>query len=235
VCRRRVLRTCARAGLTTVERGGPDEVVVLVGVLLVVFFVLTGVLCEILYRRRILAPEVPCSIAAGICFGLSACSARCGMLISAAHGPAGMVSGVLLSIILTSFGFVAQTRGLKEGRAIVIVTYANLVALLVALLFGVLALSEPLPQSSTGIAGRLASLCLLGAGSFLLQDAGKRKGSGHGIAGVASEMQSRGFSSPFPARSANRSELAGAGHHMGHTDVMMDPVQVLTALDPKQV
>jgi lysylphosphatidylglycerol synthetase-like protein (DUF2156 family) len=39
-----------------------------------------------------------------------------------------------------------QTRGLKEGRAIVVVTYANVVALIVAVLFGVLALSEPLPK-----------------------------------------------------------------------------------------
>ena len=90
-----------------------------------------------------------------------------------------MISGVLLSIVLTSCGFVAQTRGLKEGRAIVVVTYANMVALVVAVLFGVLALSEPLPTSATGISGRLFSLCLLGAGSFLLQDsATHRKPSG---------------------------------------------------------
>lgn len=43
-----------------------------------------------------------------------------------------------------------QTRGLKEGRAIVVVTYANVVALIVAVLFGVLALSEPLPQVPQG-------------------------------------------------------------------------------------
>ena len=69
-----------------------------------------GVLSEILYRRRLLAPDVSSSICAGICFGLSACSARCGMLIAATHGAAGMMGGVVLSIVLTSCGFVAQVR-----------------------------------------------------------------------------------------------------------------------------
>ena len=61
-----------------------------------------------LYRRRLLAPDVSSSICAGICFGLSACSARCGMLISVTHGAAGMMGGVVLSVVLTSCGFVAQ-------------------------------------------------------------------------------------------------------------------------------
>jgi len=70
------------AGLTTVERVGHDELVIVVGMLLLLFFVLTGVLCEVLYRRRLLGVDVSSSISAGICFGLSACSARCGMLFS---------------------------------------------------------------------------------------------------------------------------------------------------------
>lgn len=103
------------------------------------------------------------------------------------------------------------------------VTYANLVALIVAVLFGVLALSEPLPQSALGIAGRLFALCLLGAGSLLLMPGSmKTKSASHSTPG-SHDRDMKTFSRTSGA-------AAGAGH-----GGMMDPVQVLAALDPKQV
>ena len=46
------------------------------------------------------------------------------------------------SVALTAGGFVAQTRGFKDGRTLPIVTFSNLVAMLVAILFGLLAFNE---------------------------------------------------------------------------------------------
>ena len=49
---------------------------------------------------------------------------------------------ILCSVALTAGGFVAQTRGFKDGRTLPIVTFSNLVAMLVAILFGLLAFNE---------------------------------------------------------------------------------------------
>lgn len=119
------------------------------------------------------------------------------------------------------------------------VTYANMVSLIVAVLFGILALNEPLPQSWAGLAGRALSVCLLGAGSLLLQDGAHRRGIPHGV----HELKAGSFTSPHGhLRSLGRSDGSSAvgGGYSGTPQkkddaVMMDAVQVLTALDPKHV
>ncbi len=115
------------------------------------------------------------------------------------------------SIALTSTGFVAQTRGLKDGRALSVVTYSNLIALLVAVIFGLLALSEPLPHSASGLTMRAAALMLLASGSYLLQVGGS---PAHKAAGKEMMME-QGLGSDEAKK--------------------LDAVQLSHALDPKQV
>eukprot|EP00291_Cryptomonas_curvata_P016766 CAMPEP_0172164202 /NCGR_PEP_ID=MMETSP1050-20130122/7712_1 /TAXON_ID=233186 /ORGANISM="Cryptomonas curvata, Strain CCAP979/52" /LENGTH=233 /DNA_ID=CAMNT_0012834509 /DNA_START=181 /DNA_END=878 /DNA_ORIENTATION=+ len=99
-------------GATSTESTGREEVLAVVAMLLLLFFFLIAAASEMLLRRKRLPVEAAAAVTAGICFGLSACSSRVGMLISTRTGsslPAS--SGVLLSIGLTAAGFVAQTRG----------------------------------------------------------------------------------------------------------------------------
>ena len=96
-------------GLTTADDGEVEAVVsMLVALPLVLFFGLTGVVSDMLYRWRLLHAEASWSICAGICFGLSASSARCGMVLAQAWGSIATFGGLVGSIVLTSCGFVAQ-------------------------------------------------------------------------------------------------------------------------------
>ena len=96
-------------GLTTADDGEVEAVVsMLVALPLVFFFGLTGFVSDMLYRWRLLHAEASWSICAGICFGLSASSARCGMVLAQAWGSIATFGGLVVSIVLTSFGFVAQ-------------------------------------------------------------------------------------------------------------------------------
>jgi len=196
-------------GLTSVESTGADEQMhISVAVLLLLFFGMSAFGSEMMFRSRMLNLEVAASVSAGVCFGLSACSTRCGMKLAAQGSGVAGVFGVAGSVALTSTGFVAQTRGLKDGRALSVVTYSNLIALLVAVIFGLLALSEPLPQSLSGLTMRAAALLLLAGGSYLLQV------------------------SSVPAKAA------GGGKEMveqGVDDNKLDAVHLSHALDPKQV
>ena len=118
-------------GLSSEEGAGKGEMFLLVAALLVAFFVLVVLSAELAARQRVLHLELAASVSAGVCFGLSACSTRCGMSIaeelavseSAAAGVASLFAaafGVAGSVALSATGFFCQTRGLKEGRAIVV-------------------------------------------------------------------------------------------------------------------
>ena len=64
-------------------------------------------------------------IQAGACFGLSAAACRTGFLLAEGAGSATwIVIGIAFSAILTSSGFVIQTRGLKDGNTVVVCTCA---------------------------------------------------------------------------------------------------------------
>ena len=64
-------------------------------------------------------------IQAGACFGLSAAACRTGFVLSEGAGSAvWIVIGIAFSAILTSSGFVIQTRGLKDGNTVVVCTCA---------------------------------------------------------------------------------------------------------------
>lgn len=132
-------------GFTTSESTGQEEVMWVVCFFLLVFFVGSAIMSQVLQARKWMAIEVSTAISAGICFGLSGCATRGGLMLAMESGsPAIGSMGIGLSVALTAGGFVAQTRGFKDGRTLPIVTFSNLVAMMVAILFGLLAFNEVL-------------------------------------------------------------------------------------------
>ena len=70
-------------------------------------------------------------IQAGACFGLSAAACRTGFLLAEGVGSSTwIVIGIAFSAILTSSGFVIQTRGLKDGNTVVVCTCAAVSSML---------------------------------------------------------------------------------------------------------
>lgn len=64
-------------------------------------------------------------IQAGGCFGLSAAACRTGFLLAQGSGSNLWIPvGIAFSALLTSSGFVIQTRGLKDGNTVVVCTCA---------------------------------------------------------------------------------------------------------------
>lgn len=62
---------------------------------------------------------------AGACFGLSAAACRTGFLLAEGAGsPLWIALGIAFSALLTSSGFVIQTRGLKDGNTVIVCTCA---------------------------------------------------------------------------------------------------------------
>jgi len=107
-------------GLTTVEPSGLEAVSPARGALLVAAFGAAAAGCSAAAARGRLPTELAASVSAGLCFGLSACSTRCGLAAAAAAaaaaGPAARLAplagalGVVLSVALSSTGFVQQVR-----------------------------------------------------------------------------------------------------------------------------
>lgn len=95
--------------------------------------------------------ELAAGLEAGACFGLSATVCKVGFML-AERGfskwfvPAGISVGVLCS----SSGFFCQTRGLKNGRAVVVSTCAAVASIMTGVLVGLFALGESLPASNSG-------------------------------------------------------------------------------------
>eukprot|EP00004_Rigifila_ramosa_P013286 TRINITY_DN2927_c0_g1_i2.p3 TRINITY_DN2927_c0_g1~~TRINITY_DN2927_c0_g1_i2.p3 ORF type:complete len:313 (-),score=91.32 TRINITY_DN2927_c0_g1_i2:2-940(-) len=109
--------------------------------------------------------EFLAGLQSGLCFGLSAGVARAGLLAAQAVGstwPA--AAGVAGSTGLTGAGLFIQTSSLKHGRAVVVVTLANVFSIVGGMLFGVVALGEQFPQQPGPLAVRLASLALIVGG-----------------------------------------------------------------------
>ena len=165
--------------------------------------------------------ELSFGAVAGAAYALSASSCRAGLLAysyaqpAALQGPA-LVAGLVASGGLTAAGVVAQTRGLKDGSAMVISTVAAVVAMVVGLLAGILCLGEHAPATSGGQLAWACSWAAIAAGVSGLSHSGGGGGGGGGVhhgSGPASERAlSDGASSgsAAPAGPGLKKGLAGA-------------------------
>lgn len=114
---------------------------------------------------------------AGGCFGLSASTIRTGFIMASSRrwtwAPFGLICGVALS----SYGFVLQTCGLKEGSAVIVCTCVAVVAMVVGVVVGIVGLGESMPSSPGSIVVRLCSwgcimygVVVLSGGAKLLRE-----------------------------------------------------------------
>ncbi|CAI7818261.1 unnamed protein product [Closterium sp. NIES-53] len=92
--------------------------------------------------------ELAAGTQAGAFFGLSAAAVKTGMLLATGGPPVFALLGIAVGVSLSSFGFFCQTRGFKEGRAVVVSTCAAVAAMLTAVAAGMAGLGEDLPASA---------------------------------------------------------------------------------------
>jgi len=113
--------------------------------------------------------EIAAGMEAGACFGLSASVCKVGFLL-AQNGMSQMFvpAGIAVGICCSSSGFFCQTRGLKNGRAVVVSTCAAVASIVIGVLVGLFALGESLPASTTGRVLLLLAWALIVSGIIVL-------------------------------------------------------------------
>ena len=82
---------------------------------------------------------------AGALFSLSASSVKLGFQLSRRLAFIWALIGLAASVSLTALGLFSQTKGLKEGNAVVVVCSGNVAQMVTAIPFGILCLGESLP------------------------------------------------------------------------------------------
>ncbi|KAL6755581.1 hypothetical protein V8C86DRAFT_1790614 [Haematococcus lacustris] len=120
---------------------------------------------------------VLCGLEGGACFGFSAAACRTGFILARRVSLVWAPLGLLSSVLLTSSGFMLQTRGLKAGSTVVVCTMAAVASMVTGVLAGLLALGEALPSTHAMRLARLASwlAILLGVSSLAGQSKGKTR------------------------------------------------------------
>ncbi|CAK9870036.1 unnamed protein product [Sphagnum jensenii] len=98
-----------------------------------------------------LAMHILTGMEAGACFGLSATVCKIGFILAESGMSRWFVpAGIAVGVCCSGSGFFCQTRGLKDGRAVVVSTCAAVASIVIGVLMGLFALGESLPGSSFG-------------------------------------------------------------------------------------
>jgi len=140
----------------------PQAHYVWIGVLLLLF------VCEVCFRKKLWV-ELMAGLQSGVCFGFSAAFMRGAMLLAQQHamwllGAVGFAGSGLIS----GAGFYFQTRGLQEGRAMIIGTYMAVFSLIAAVTIGFVALNEAFPPTLLGVVVRLVCMVVIVIGVAIL-------------------------------------------------------------------
>ena len=123
--------------------------------------------------------ELALGAQAGACFALSASACRAGFLLSP-QSRAAAPAGLAAAAALTTAGVVAQTRGMKDGAAMVVCTAGAVATMLTGAAAGVLVLGEGLPPTRRGRLTWLLCWAAIAAGVGGISGAGGAGGAGHG-------------------------------------------------------
>ena len=117
-----------------------------------------------------------CGGLAGMTFGASSSCVRAGFLLAAAaEGSGGALFGVLgvaASMILSTYGILWQTRGLRDGHSMVVCTAAAAATIVAATIIGLAALGESLPVTRGHQALRLLGCAAILSGTSILGQGG---------------------------------------------------------------
>ena len=103
-------------------------------------------------RKETRVLEINAGFRSGTFFSLSASACKVGFLLSRrGHHPSlCALAGLGASVALTGAGLVCQTKGLKDGNSVIVVTCGNVAQMVVAVVFGVVVLGERLPGRASG-------------------------------------------------------------------------------------
>ena len=123
---------------------------------------------EVAYRRGMWI-ELVTGVMSGICFSQATVLMRSAHLLNAqGYSLPWLLLGGFASLGASLTGVFLQTRGLRHGRAVLIVTYDTLASCVASLVVGMLVLAEPFPTDAQGIFLRILSLVLIFVGIPLL-------------------------------------------------------------------
>ncbi len=109
---------------------------------------------------------------AGGMFGLSASTVRTGFIMRN-HRWTWAPFGVMLGVMMSSYGFVLQTSGLKEGSAVIVCTCLAVSSMFVGVVTGIVGLGEPVPATFFSMVVRLVSWACIVVGVVVLSGASK--------------------------------------------------------------
>lgn len=154
--------------------------------------------------------ELALGAQAGACFALSAAACRAGFLL-APHARAAAAVGLAAAAAFTTAGVVAQTRGMKDGAAMVVCTAGAVATMLTGATAGVLVLGEGLPPTQRGRVTWLLCWAAIAAG------VGGISGAGSGT-GVMSHSHSGGALLPGGG--------GGKGHGMAGGKIAITPLKM---------
>lgn len=113
--------------------------------------------------------ELAAGLEAGACFGMSASVCKVGFMLAERGMSHWFVpAGIAVGICCSSSGFFCQTRGLKNGRAVVVSTCAAVASIFTGVLVGLFALGESLPASTSGRLSLLLAWTLIVSGIIVL-------------------------------------------------------------------